>query len=92
MGLNGCLSVFVLSCVGSGLATGHTGLLYHNTMEMEQIMARLLAEKKAEIRTNQTKTDSILKEMKANQEEMLARKEDKIEVNSEKFEVLREDM
>jgi hypothetical protein len=31
---------------------------------MEQTMALLLAEKKAERRTNQTKTDADLKEMK----------------------------
>jgi uncharacterized membrane protein YgaE (UPF0421/DUF939 family) len=33
-------------------------------MEMEQMMARLLAEMKAEVRTNQAKTDTDLKEMK----------------------------
>jgi hypothetical protein len=49
MGLNRSLSELVLSCVGSGLTTGHIGLSYHHTMEIEQMMAWLLAEKKAEI-------------------------------------------
>jgi hypothetical protein len=59
-------------------------------MVMEQTMAQLLDEKKTEIRTNQAKTDDNLKEMKTDQDEMLAKKKDKIEVNSEKFEILRE--
>jgi hypothetical protein len=57
-------------------------------MEMEQLMARLLAE----IRTNQAKADASLREMRA---EMLAKMETKqerldarIEANNEKFEVL----
>jgi hypothetical protein len=39
-------------------------------MEVEQMMAHLLTEMKAEIRANQAKADANLKEMK---EEMMAR-------------------
>jgi hypothetical protein len=37
-------------------------------MEMEQVMARMLAEMKAEIRTNQAQTAANLREMRAGQE------------------------
>jgi hypothetical protein len=47
-------------------------------MEMEQMMACLLAEMKAEIRTNQANTDTSLKEIK---EEMMERLEAMIQNN-----------
>jgi hypothetical protein len=49
--------------------------LYHHTMEMQQMMERLLAKmdtNQAEIRTNQAKTDASLREMR---EVMLAKME-----------------
>jgi hypothetical protein len=51
-------------------------------MEMEQIIACLLAEIKIEIRTNQAKTDANLKEMK---EEMTSRPEAMIMNNQERM-------
>jgi cob(I)alamin adenosyltransferase len=56
-------------------------------METEQMMAHLLARMKAEIRTNQAKTDANLKEMK---EEMMARLEAKVEANNEKVKPIQE--
>jgi nucleoid-associated protein YejK len=55
-------------------------------MEMEQMMAHLLAKMKAEIRINQAKTAINLKEIN---EEMMARLEATIEANNKKYEVLR---
>jgi hypothetical protein len=56
-------------------------------MDMEQMLARLLVEMKAEIRTNQAKTDVDPKEVKtkpySNQEEIRASKEEtKVTINS----------
>jgi 23S rRNA pseudoU1915 N3-methylase RlmH len=64
----GVKSDWIGNCIGS---------LYRHTMEMEQMMACLLDE----IRTNQTKADTNLKEMK---EEMTTRLKAKIDTNQEK--------
>jgi hypothetical protein len=62
--------------------------LYHHTMEMEQMMARLLAEMKS----NQAKMVTSLKEIRVGQEfvkeEILAKAETRAYANNEKFEDL----
>jgi uncharacterized coiled-coil protein SlyX len=64
--------------------------LYRHKMGMEQMMACLLDEIKAEIRTNQAKTVAYLRQMIASQEllkeEMLA----KMETNKERMEANQE--
>jgi hypothetical protein len=53
-------------------------------MEVKQMMARMLAEMKAEIRTNQAKADTNVKEIRAGKEllkEMLAKMDAKIDAN-----------
>jgi hypothetical protein len=54
-------------------------------MEMEQMMAYLLANIKAEIRTSQAKTDATLKELKAGQEHLKDEILTKMEINQEKM-------
>jgi hypothetical protein len=56
-------------------------------MEVERMMARLLAGMKAEIRMSQAKMDASLKEIK---EEMMARLEAKIEASNEKVKTIQE--
>jgi uncharacterized protein YgiM (DUF1202 family) len=56
-------------------------------MEMEQMMALLLAEKKAKRRTNQAKADADLKEI---EEEMTARLETMIQKTQERMETNQE--
>jgi hypothetical protein len=53
---------------------------------MEQMMAPLLSEMKAEIRTKHVKVDTNLKEMKG---EMMASLEAKMEANNKTYEALR---
>jgi rubrerythrin len=65
------------------------GSLYRHIMEMEQMMARLLAEMKAQTRTNQAKVDASLNKMK---EEMTARLEAMIQKNQERMETNQEKM
>jgi molybdenum-dependent DNA-binding transcriptional regulator ModE len=45
-------------------AADHMGSLYRHAVETVKTMARLLAEIKAEIRTNQTKADADLNDIK----------------------------
>jgi hypothetical protein len=57
--------------VRSGWIANYIGLSCRHIMEMEEMMAHLLAEMKAEIRTNQAKADTSLKEMMARLEAMI---------------------
>jgi N-formylglutamate amidohydrolase len=65
----------------------HSKKLYHYKLEMEKMMECLLDNIKAEIRTNQEKTDANLRQMTAGQEllkeEMLAKMEtDKVRMEA----------
>jgi hypothetical protein len=64
--------------VRSGWIANYIGLSCCHIMEMDQMMARLLAKMKAEIRTNEAKADTSLKEMMTRLEAMMQNSQEKM--------------